>query len=227
MGIQNVLKLFYTYSGLQLNSGKSELFYTGIAQPVIEEIRSATGFQIGHLPVRYLGVPLITRRLTLGDCSMLIDKITARIQCWITKYLTYAGRLQLIKSVLYSIQSYWCRQFILPKGVIKRVNQLCSNFFWKGNDKPSKGARISWYDICHPKVEGGLGLKDTLSWNKACVMQNIWSIMVKAGSLWIAWIEAYVLKGRSFWEISASTSNSWNWRKLLQLRTWANRFVDW
>ena len=36
-----------------------------------------------------------------------------------------------------------------------------------------------------------------------------------------------VLKGRSFWEISASTSNSWNWRKLLQLRTWANRFVDW
>ena len=46
-------------------------------------------------------------------------------------------------------------------------------FFWNGNDKSSKGARVSWYDICHPKVKGGLGLKDTLSWNRACVMQNI------------------------------------------------------
>ena len=94
---------------------------------------------------------------------MLINKITARIQCWIAKYLTYAGRLQLIKSMLYSIQSYWCRHFILPKGVIKRVNQLCSSFLWKGNEKPLQGTRVSWQDICHPEREGGLGLKDAIS----------------------------------------------------------------
>ena len=47
---------------------------------------------------------------------------------------------------------------------------------------------MSWKAICQPKDEGGLGLKDILTWNQACVLQNIWTIITKAGSLWIAWI---------------------------------------
>ena len=47
---------------------------------------------------------------------------------------------------------------------------------------------MSWKAICQPKDEGGLGLKDILTWNHACVLQNIWAIITKAGSLWIAWI---------------------------------------
>ena len=111
--------------------------------------------------------------------------------------------------------------------MIKRINQTCSSFFWKDNDRPSKEAKVSWQALCHPKAEGGLGLKDSLSWNKACIIQNIWSIIIKAGSLWIAWIEAYVLQGRSIWQISASQNSSWNWRKLLQLRSLAYGFVEW
>ena len=141
---------------------------------------------------------MITKRLSAADCTLLIEKITARINCWTSKLLSYAGRLQLIQSVLFSIQNYWCRQFILPKGVIKVINQKCSRFFWKGSDMLLKGARVSWMDICYPKAEGGLGLKDMASWNATCVIQNIWSILTKAGSLWIAWIEAYVIKGRCF-----------------------------
>ena len=55
---------------------------------------------------------------------------------------------------------------------------------------------------------------------------NIWAIITKAGSLWIAWIEAYVLKGRSIWDVSATHTSSWNWKKLLQLRGLARRFVE-
>ena len=51
--------------------------------------------------------------------------------------------------------------------------------------------------------------------------------MAKAGSLWIAWIEAYMLKGRSVWQVSSSQTCSWNWRKILQLRPLAYRFVEW
>ena len=101
--------------------------------------------------------------LTARDCSILVDKITSKIQNWTSKYLSYARRLQLIQSVLFSIQNYWCRIFILPKGVIKKVNKICVSFFWKSFDKSAHGARVSWNDICHPKVEGGLGLKDFMS----------------------------------------------------------------
>ena len=156
----------------------------------------------------------------------LVDKITARVQHWAAKFLSYAGRYQLIQSVIFSIENYWCRHFLLPKSVLKKVNQICASFFWKGNSDSAKGARVNWHFICNPKEEGRLGLKDIFCWNQACILQNIWAIITKAGSLWIAWIGIYMLKGRSIWEVSATQSSSWNWKKLLQLRVLASRFVE-
>ena len=121
-GIYKVIQVFYSYSGLQLNSFKSELFSTGVRREVLEEMQQLTGFKLGKLPVRYLGVPLVTRKLTMRDCSSLIEKITTRIICWSSKLLSYAGRVQLIRSVLFSMQNYWCRNFLLPKGVLNKVN---------------------------------------------------------------------------------------------------------
>ena len=86
----------------------------------------------------------------------------------------------------------------MPKSVLKKINQLCSSFFWKGSDAPTRGARVKWSIICLPKIEERLGVKDIFNWNKACIIQNILAIISKARSLWIAWINAYVLKGRSF-----------------------------
>ncbi|KAL0292367.1 UNVERIFIED_CONTAM: hypothetical protein Scaly_2594000 [Sesamum calycinum] len=103
------------------------------------------GFQEGSLPVKYLGVPLISSRLTIADCKPLINKLDARIAGWGHLNLTFAGRAQLIKSVLSTLHSYWASVFILPKG-----NQLllnCVNFF--GRDQLDAAMR--------PKEEGGLG----------------------------------------------------------------------
>ena len=76
--------------------------------------------------------------------------------------------------------------FILPKGVLKKIMQLCSSFSWKGKEQVAKEARVSWENVCFPKSEGGLGLEDLVSWNKACVLQSIWAIISKSGSIWIA-----------------------------------------
>ena len=69
----------------------------------LDEIQQVTGFKLGNLPVRYLGVPLVTRRLTDKDCRPLVERITSRINHWSTKFLSYAGRLQLVQAMLYSI----------------------------------------------------------------------------------------------------------------------------
>ena len=64
------------------------------------------------------------------------------------------------------------------------------------------------------------------SWNMACIIQNIWAIISKAWSIWISWINEYVLKGRSFWLIPAMQNRSWSWRKILQLRPLASGFIE-
>ncbi|KAK3229312.1 hypothetical protein Dsin_001193 [Dipteronia sinensis] len=46
----------------------------------------------GKLPVRYLGVPLISSRLCASDCDTLLEKIIARINSWLSRNLSFAGR---------------------------------------------------------------------------------------------------------------------------------------
>ena len=93
IGIHNVLKLFYSFSGLQINCAKCEPFSTSVSRDGLLEIQQLTRFKLGTLPVRYLDVFFVTKRLTEKDCAPLIDKITTRINTWITKFLSYASRL--------------------------------------------------------------------------------------------------------------------------------------
>ena len=43
--------------------------------------------------MKYLGVPLISTRLSHCDCQPLLDKILARIHAWTSRSLSFAGRL--------------------------------------------------------------------------------------------------------------------------------------
>ncbi len=90
------------------------------------------------LPVRYLGVPLISGKLSVRDCDLLISKITAKISGWRVATLSYAGRLQLVSSVLSTMSQYWMNVLLLPKTVITAVEKLCSDFLWKVSDGERK-----------------------------------------------------------------------------------------
>lgn len=75
VNVHKVLQLFHSFSGLQMNCSKSEMFVHGISHNVIEVMKSSTGFSIGTLLVRYLGVPLVSKCLALKDCKPLVNKI--------------------------------------------------------------------------------------------------------------------------------------------------------
>ncbi|CAL1406921.1 unnamed protein product [Linum trigynum] len=79
-GIRKVLDDFCRSSGLKCNPEKSKLFCAGI--PAVEKdfISSCTWFPLDSLPVRYLGVPLISGKLGRVNCQVLVDRITARIR---------------------------------------------------------------------------------------------------------------------------------------------------
>lgn len=85
------------------------------SEPVHQSILQHTGFLKGSLPFKYLGVPLSSKKITVSQCQPLLDKILGRINTWTVKYVSYAGRLQLVQSVLISIQAFWSQIFLLPR----------------------------------------------------------------------------------------------------------------
>jgi hypothetical protein len=58
------------------------------------------------------------------------------------------------------------------------------------------------------------------------MLNHIWSLFTKAGSLWVAWIETTWLKGKSLWQISIPKNCSRSWKKLLKLRDVAKPFLS-
>lgn len=98
-GIIQVLHDFYVASGLSVNLRKSFLFLDGNNMQQTTSLASHFGFTVGSLPVRYLGLPLLPHKLKPSDYQSLLDKITKRISSWVVRHLSFAGHIQLIKSV--------------------------------------------------------------------------------------------------------------------------------
>ncbi|KAL2228622.1 UNVERIFIED_CONTAM: hypothetical protein Sindi_1841900 [Sesamum indicum] len=84
------LDRFAEWSGLRLNEHKSHLIISRSAQGLREEMMTVLGFQEGVLPMKYLGLPLLSSRLTISDCRPLLLKIDKRIASWEGISLSYA-----------------------------------------------------------------------------------------------------------------------------------------
>ncbi|KAL0310233.1 UNVERIFIED_CONTAM: putative ribonuclease H protein [Sesamum calycinum] len=193
---------FAKLSGLHANPHKSQLILSRSAQPMREHLLAALQFQEGHLPLRYLGLPLLASRLSISDCQPLLLKIDSRIKGWDSIQLSFAGRLQLIK-VLMSLNVYWAMAFILPKGVIRAVEKRMRHFLWKGNSAVGY-PKVAWSDVCRPMEEGGLGIRDILALNKALMSRHLWNVIQSnQSSIWVQWIAHTHLRHKSVWTVDA------------------------
>ncbi|KAL0295918.1 UNVERIFIED_CONTAM: hypothetical protein Sangu_3177600 [Sesamum angustifolium] len=189
-----------------------------------QQILDYLGFQEGSLPVKYLGIPLTSSRLTIADCRPLIDKVDARLAGWNNQILSYAGRLQLIKSVLTTLHTYWASAFILPKGVLKTLEKKMRQFLWQGS-AGSRNAKVAWAWITKPKEEGGLGIRSLTTTNQALMLKQLWRILQNDGtSIWVDWIQRYRLRHSTIWTFNGALG-SWGWKKMLKLRPLLQRGV--
>ena len=197
----------------------------GVTENEKDAILHTFPFESGALPVRYLGLPLLTKRMTTSDYTPLLEKIIYRISKWTARNLSFAGRLQLISSVIQSLTNFWMSAFRLPSACIKEIDSLCSAFLWSGPELNTKKAKVAWKDVCTPKEEGGLGLRSLKEVNKVSCLKLIWR-MLSSNSLWVKWLRQYLMRKGSFWSTNENSSlGSWMWRKLLKYRELAAHFV--
>lgn len=221
--VQNVLQVLQEFehrSGLAISLQKSCFFAAGLNDEEVHTITTVTGLPSGSLPIRYLGVPLCTRKLSIINCEPLLQQVKGKINSWCAKSLSFGGKLQLINTVISGITNFWCSTFILPKLCIRKINSLCSAFLWKGTLDGHHTARVSWETLTKSKKHGGLGIRDLTVWNRACIIKLIWLLLFQSGSVWVAWYKLQFLQGclNNFWTMQPRRHYSWLANKLLKMR---------
>lgn len=219
------VECFSKCSGMIPNPDKSLCFFGNVNSTVQEFALNLTGFTRGTLPVKYLGLPLTSNKITARHCEPLINRICSRIEHWTSRHISQAGRVQLINAILFSIQGYWAMFLFLPKCVLKKLQSIMSRFLWRGNFSGPCQFKVAWTECCLPKLEGGLGFHDLHKWNMSAIIFQLWRIITKANSVWVDWVNACMLRRNSFWTMNIPSKCSWSLRKIFKAREFAIRYI--
>lgn len=139
----NCVHRFAISSGLHPSLAKSTVFFGNCRPDFITWFDQNFGIDHGVLPVKFLGVPLISSMLSHNNCIPLLEKVTARIGFWTSLLLSFVGRVQLLRTILFAMQAYWTRNFILPQSVHSKLQTLFTRFLWKGDINSKGGAKIT------------------------------------------------------------------------------------
>ncbi|GKD22081.1 reverse transcriptase domain, reverse transcriptase zinc-binding domain protein, partial [Tanacetum coccineum] len=122
--IKEALEEFKLVSGLVPSLPKSTAYLCNVLNHIKISILHILPFEEGRLPVKHVGVPLVSSRLRVRDCKELIEKVQTRVQDWKNKSLSIAGRLKLTLSVIGSMHIYWASVFMLPSQVLLDIEQF-------------------------------------------------------------------------------------------------------
>ncbi|PKU82762.1 Putative ribonuclease H protein [Dendrobium catenatum] len=143
--VSKVLRFFEQFeavSGLIFNKTKSGFVISkNVNHNRVMDIKNLSGFSQVVLPLKYLGIPLFKGRKKTFLFEELISKVHNRLSSWDSNFLSFGGRLVLIKSVLALIPVYSFQVLLPPKNVCLRIDRILNKFFWRGSSTNSK---IHW-----------------------------------------------------------------------------------
>ena len=198
-------------TGLTINIQKSKIYFSKGCS-CREELKAIIGFPEGLLPTKYLGMPLSEKYLKHRHFSSLIDKCKEKLKDWKSQTLSFPGRVELIRSVIHGIVSYWIQSYQLPASVCRELDSMYANFLWKG-----KMHAWSWKSICKPRSEGGMGLRSFQVVNKTFACKRFWTYCA-TDTIWAKWMRMHYKKLYSIENAPVHPMNSVSWKELCQIR---------
>jgi hypothetical protein len=106
--VRGILELFGQASGLRTNFTKCSVSPIACSDVQAEGAARLMECQLAPFPVKYLGVPLSTRRLTAVAFQPLVDRLADKLPTWKASMMPRAGRLTLIRA-------HGIRAVVLPR----------------------------------------------------------------------------------------------------------------
>lgn len=141
----------------------------------------------------------------------IIDSIRLRLVGWKKNFVSFTGRLILVKYVLSSIPMHIALVTPLLSRTCLLIERLMRNFLWFADPIKSRSNYVRWETICQPKSEGGLGLRRLKGINDACLLK-LGKTAVKDSSLWANWFRARYRRNNSIWHPSNPKNGSTIWK---------------
>lgn len=163
--LRDMLQKYEHSSGQRIHLEKSSLYASkNISGRKLNRLQLILGCQIKQLPCTYLGATLYKGRNKAEYFERLMQIMHNKLEGWKSKFLSFAGKITLIKSVLNSIPIHTLSCMAVPKVVIQKLENIMKAFLWSQHGQ-KRMHWVSWEEVCTSFSEGGIGLrtlKDTI-----------------------------------------------------------------
>jgi hypothetical protein len=144
----------------------------------------------GSIPFSYLGLPVGANPRPGSTCEPVVERLRKRLRSWGNRYVSLGGRIVLINSVLNSIPIFYLSYLKMLKGVIKKIVRIQREFLWGGIKGGKKISWVKWKEVCLPRGQGGLGVRDVGKVNSSLLIKWRWKLLQKENAVWKDVLEA-------------------------------------
>jgi hypothetical protein len=167
----------------------------------------------------HLGCPIIFNHRDRNKAyEFILNKFRAKLTTIKANKLNHTRRLTYIKSMLASIPVYYMSTALFSKSFVGRITAIIRKFWWTGVQEDSPTSPIAYrscHDMCQPKENGGLGIRDLYSVNKSLLIQAAWNVATHKNPMLSAVLKAKYYPNSSFWTATCTDIKSIFWSSIL------------
>jgi hypothetical protein len=182
--IKTLLRSFELVSGLKINFVKSKLYGVNIDPIFLAAGATFLSCRSEVIPFKFLGIPVGANPRRKETWKPVVDAMSKRLCSWNSRHLSYGGRITLINSVLSSLPLYFFSFFKAPRCVLQQLVRLQRNFLWGGGAADKRLCWVKWDQVCLPKEQGGLGVKNLELFNMALLSKWKWRFLSDDEAMW-------------------------------------------
>ena len=183
--IKRVLDRFCVKSRQAISVDKSRIYFSSNTSDNLKDnICETLGIQATSCLGKYLGFPLRHKGAAYNQYNFIVERMITKLSGWKKKFLSFAGRSVLVKSVMEAIPSYVLQGAALLMHVCENIDKVNRDFLWGSTEDRRKLHLVGWGKIVKLKEEGGLGLQAARAKNIALLKKLNWRLYQEKETLW-------------------------------------------
>ena len=173
--ISEVLDEFCEESGQKVSVDKSRIYFSPNVQAELRrEICSRLGIQATANIGNYLGFPIKHKGVPRNRMNFIVERVMNKLAGWKARFLSFAGRSVLVKSVMSSIPNYVMQAASLLAHLCEKLDKINQDFLWGSTSEKRRLHLVGWSKIIRPKEEGGFGIQGARAKNLALLAKLNW-----------------------------------------------------